>query len=89
MFEPGEAFTITWRLKNIGLTAWTADYRLRFYSGELFGADREYLLGRDVAPGDSIDISIQMQAPARPGDYRTDWVLSDQLPRQLLRTRSS
>jgi hypothetical protein len=78
VFEPGEAFTITWRLKNVGESTWTAAYILRYYSGETFGAPKEILLGKIVLPGDTVDISIPMKAPVRSGDYRTDWVLANE-----------
>jgi hypothetical protein len=76
VFAPGEAFTITWRLKNVGTTTWSVAYMLRFYSGDAFGAPPEVLLGRVVLPGETVDISIPMKAPTRPGDYRSDWVMS-------------
>lgn len=75
-FAPNETFTMTWRLQNVGTTTWTEGYRLRFYSGELFGAPREIALDRDVAPNEAIDISIAMKAPAQTGRYRSDWVMS-------------
>jgi hypothetical protein len=77
-FAPGETFTMTWRLKNTGTSTWTAGYMLRYYSGQTFGAPKEILLGQEVLPGGEIDISTQMKAPATPGDYRTDWVMSDE-----------
>ncbi len=76
IFAPGQAFTLTWTLKNVGASTWTAGYLLRYYSGEPFGAAKEALLGREVLPGDTIEISLAMKAPVKPGDYRTDWVLS-------------
>jgi hypothetical protein len=78
VFAPGETFTITWRMKNTGTSTWTADYLLRFYSGVTFGAPKEIQLGRIVLPGETVDISVKMSAPALPGDYRTDWVLSNE-----------
>jgi hypothetical protein len=78
IFAPGEVFTITWRLKNVGNSIWTASYLLRFYSGNVFGAPNELLLGRSVLPSQEIDISIPMKAPTNPGDYRSDWVLSNE-----------
>jgi hypothetical protein len=77
-FAPGETFTMTWRLKNTGTSTWTAGYLLRYYSGESFGAPKEISLGREVLPGEEIDISIQMKAPANPGTYRSDWVMSSE-----------
>jgi hypothetical protein len=78
ILAPGETFTITWRLKNVGSTTWTAAYLLRFYSGDPFGALKEAPLGREVLPGETVDISLRMKAPTTPGDHRTDWVLSDE-----------
>jgi hypothetical protein len=75
-FAPGETFTMTWRLKNTGTSTWNAGYLLRYYSGESFGASKEISLGREVLPGEEIEISVQMKAPANPGTYRSDWVMS-------------
>ena len=47
-------------------------------SGDPFGAPNEIPLGRIVQPGETVDISIPMKAPANVGDYRTDWVLSNE-----------
>ncbi len=77
LFAPNETFTMTWRLKNVGITTWSAAYLLRFYSGEAFGANKEISLGKEVRPGESVDISLKMKAPVIPGDYRSDWVLSN------------
>lgn len=78
VFEPSETFTITWTLKNVGESTWTTGYRLRFFSGDAFGAASEYTLGQIVPPQGTINITIPMTAPAIPGNYRTDWVLSDE-----------
>ena len=78
IFAPGQTFTMTWTLKNSGTSTWTAGYMLRYYSGETFGAPKEIPIGREVLPGGEIDISIQMKAPAIPGSYRSDWVMSSE-----------
>lgn len=78
VFAPGETFTITWRLRNTGTSTWTPGYLLRFYSGNNFGAPNEVVLGQTVLPGDTVDISVPMKAPNTPGNYRTDWVMSNQ-----------
>ena len=78
IFLPSEAFTITWRLKNTGTSTWTVGYALRFYSGNTFGAPTEVLLNRVALPGETVDISIPMRSPATPGNYRTDWVMSNE-----------
>ena len=76
LFAPSATFTMTWRLKNVGTSTWTAGYLFRYYSGETFGAPKEITLGRAVPPGDTVDITIRMKAPAKVGNYRSDWVMS-------------
>jgi hypothetical protein len=78
IFAPSEAFTLTWRLKNTGTSTWTVGYALRFYSGNTFGAPTEVLLNRVALPGETVDISIPMRAPVTPGNYRSDWVMSNE-----------
>jgi hypothetical protein len=78
VFAPGQEFTITWRLKNSGVSTWTAKYVLRYYSGDTLGAPKEVAIGQDVAPGAEIEISVQMKAPANPGNYQTNWVMSSE-----------
>jgi hypothetical protein len=76
IFAPGEVFTMTWTMKNVGSSTWAVGYMLRFYSGNQFGALSEVLLDREVLPGETVDITIQMKAPAVPGNYRSDWVMA-------------
>lgn len=78
IFSPGEAFIITWTLKNVGTSTWTPAYLFRFYSGNGFGAPNEILLGQEVAPGATVDLSIPMKAPTALGEYRSDWVMADE-----------
>lgn len=77
-FQPNQEFIMTWRIQNVGTTTWTAGYRLRFFSGDAFGAPNEIALDRAVAPNDTVEITVGMKAPARPGTYRSDWVLSNE-----------
>lgn len=77
-FAPGQTFTMSWRIQNDGDSTWTTKYRLRHYSGELFGAPKEIFLDKEVKPGETLDITVEMKAPTAPGEYRTDWVLSNE-----------
>lgn len=76
VFTPGQTFTMIWTLKNSGTSTWTAAYLLRFYSGQSFGAPKEISIGRQVLPGDQIEISLQMKAPTTTGSYQSNWVMS-------------
>ena len=77
-FTPGQQFTMTWRLMNAGPSTWTTGYRLRFFSGNAFGAATEIALDREVKPNETVDITIQMKAPTTPGEYRSDWVMANE-----------
>lgn len=73
VFTPGKSFTKIWRVKNIGTCTWTSDYALVFDNGEqMSGVSPKALMG-SVAPGDTVDISINLTAPATDGEYRGNW----------------
>jgi hypothetical protein len=70
---PGEKFTKTWRLTNVGTCAWSPDYEIVFFSGEQMGAVTSQPLNTHVGTNQSIDLSIDMQAPLIPGTYQGNW----------------
>ena len=72
-FNPGESFTKTWRVKNSGECTWTADYALVFDTGEQMSGSSPKLLMASVAPGDTIDISLDLIAPNTTGNYVGNW----------------
>ncbi len=67
---------MTWRIQNVGITTWKPTYMLRFYSGNNFGAPNEIQIDKEVPPGQTVDITINMTAPTVPGEYRSDWVMA-------------
>jgi hypothetical protein len=75
VFTPGATFTKIWRLKNIGSRTWTKDYSLVFVGGENLNAEVILPLPHDVAPGHTIDVSVRMKAPDKPGTYTGLWQL--------------
>ncbi|MBM3152677.1 MAG: hypothetical protein FJZ96_10855, partial [Chloroflexi bacterium] len=74
-FAPSAAFVKTWRLKNIGTCTWTTSYSLLFSSGERMNGASPTNLPVSVAPGQTIDLSLNMTAPAIPNNYRGYWLL--------------
>jgi len=73
---PGSAFTKTWRLKNAGSCPWTSGYKLVFDRGDAMGGPKDVLLTTgSVAPGQTIDVSVNLTAPANPGTYQGFWKL--------------
>lgn len=73
IFPPGETFTKTWRVRNVGTCTWTTDYDLVFVSGEQMGGISPQAMAGSVNPGDTVDISINLKAPATDGDYVGNW----------------
>ena len=74
--QPNESFTKTWRLKNDGSCTWTSSYALIFDSGDsMSGPASKQLTSGTVAPGASMDISVNLTAPSSPGTYKGYWKL--------------
>ena len=71
----GETFTKTWRLKNRGTCTWTSDYMLVFTSGVQMGGTTAVRLPGNVAPGQTVDVSVTLTAPVSRGRYTSYWML--------------
>lgn len=65
----GKKFTQTWRLKNIGTCAWNRDYEIIFVSGSDFNTPLAQKLATTVGVGETIEISLELTAPDKLGDY--------------------
>lgn len=74
---PNQTFQKGWRILNSGQTTWTTDYSLVFIDGALMGAPDSVPLPNEVAPGEKVEITIDMVAPADPGSYRGFWELEN------------
>ncbi len=77
VLQPGAQFTKTWRLKNVGSCAWSTSYELVFFSGEKLGAASSAKFPKNVAIGETVDISINMTAPTASGSYRGYWMFKN------------
>lgn len=71
----GASFTKTWRIRNLGTCTWTTAYSLVFISGDRLSAPKSVALAGNVAPGQSIDVSVPMAAPNHSGRYKGYWAL--------------
>ena len=74
-FSSGDTFTKTWRLKNRGTCTWTPDYTLVFASGDQMGGTTAVRLPGYVSPGQTVDVSVTLTAPAKRGHYVGYWML--------------
>jgi hypothetical protein len=73
ILTPGQYFWKTWTLQNTGTCIWTTAYQLVFWSGERLGSSLSYTLPNDVAPNETTDISIYLQAPVNGGEFTGFW----------------
>lgn len=72
--QPGSNFTKTWRIRNNGNTTWNSNYKLVYYSGSQMSAPQYVSLPYSVAPGQTVDITVPMVAPAGNGTYKGNWM---------------
>ncbi len=73
--NPGVAFVKTWRLKNIGACTWTSSYNVVFVNGDAMGASSAVPLLGNIAPGQEVDVTVNMVAPLTPGNYSGTWTM--------------
>lgn len=70
--EPGKTFVKTWRLLNTGTCPWNGDYQLVFQAGDALGTETSVALPM-VQPQSTVDVSVNMTAPASGGVYTSFW----------------
>ncbi len=73
---PNTDFDWMWRVENTGTRTWgdtEVDYR--YLSGDRFHKKEIYDLPRDVYPGETIELIVDMIAPGETGTYTTTWSL--------------
>lgn len=77
VFSPGVDFTKTWRVRNTGACTWTPEYDLVFDDGDWMGGPAAVSLNANVRPGETVDLSVDLEAPDSTGDYEGFWLLRD------------
>jgi hypothetical protein len=73
--QPGEMFVKTWRVRNSGTTTWNENYSKRWTGNQQMDGPQSVPLGRKVAPGEVIELSVTLKAPTTPGRQRSTWKL--------------
>jgi hypothetical protein len=76
ILKPGENFTKTWKVQNIGTCPWMYQYKLVLVSGEEFSAATTKL-GKKVDLNSWAEVSLNMDAPNKEGSYIAYWRMSD------------
>jgi hypothetical protein len=73
LVTPSEAFTKTWRLRNDGNCVWDKTYSLMLDTGDAMGTVVKVPLSTFVYPEQSVDLSVDLTAPATDGIYTGYW----------------
>src|SRR5258706_12119845 len=80
VMTPGEDFTKTWLIKNIGSCTWGDGYKLVYsYSsptGEKMSGEAQPLTAA-IAPGQEVQVSVNFKAPNLPGTYSVYWTMQN------------
>jgi hypothetical protein len=72
-FQPGDTFKKTWQIKNAGTSTWTTAYRLAYVAGDQMNGPVSVPVPNEVGPGQTVNISVDLKAPADSGEYTGYW----------------
>lgn len=73
----GEKFTKTWKIRNTGSCTWVEGYYLIYGYGESLGG-AQVAIPAGVEPDAEIEVSIDLTAPAKTGNYFSWWRLKNE-----------
>ncbi len=62
-FKPGDSFDKTWTIKNTGTVTWAANWDFEYRSGTDMSPTPDFTIGKQVKPGDTITLRIEVDAP--------------------------
>ncbi len=65
-------FTKTWRFRNVGTCTWGDGYQVVFADGQILSGPPSLPMPK-AAPGDVIDVSVNLKTPSEGGTYAGDW----------------
>ncbi len=71
LVAPGASFVKTWRVKNSGTCAWSGTLKFIGTGNQMGGSSPADLPKTSV--GKETDVSLNLTAPAQPGDYQGTW----------------
>jgi len=75
IMEAGQVFVKTWRMRNEGTAPWETNANLAFVGGDSLSSVDTVVVPGPVAPGQDVDLSVEMTAPTKPGRYVGYWRL--------------
>ncbi len=73
-YNPREKFSVGWNIRNIGTATWEeGSFEFTYLEGARLNPDGMVPLRANVAPGQSVVLSVPMNAPITPRMYTTYW----------------
>lgn len=69
----GNSFTKTWRIRNSGSCTWDTRFDIAFVDGTQMSSTKVWDLAKEVKPGETVDISIDLTAPSTVGSYQANF----------------
>lgn len=74
LLAPGQVFEKTWSFQNTGRCSWNRGYTIAWISGDTMrGVTRP--LPEVVAPNGTVNATVRLTAPFKPGQYSAVWRL--------------
>jgi len=74
ILAPGQVFEKTWSFQNTGRCTWNKGYTIAWMSGDVMqGVTRP--LPEIVAPNGTVNATVRLTAPFKPGPYKGVWRL--------------
>lgn len=87
--NPGTSFAKTWRIQNTGTCTWTTNYQLVYAYGNVAAAQmngQSIPIPYNVAPGQNVDLSVNLVAPNDPLIYQGFWQMETDAGNRFGRT---
>jgi hypothetical protein len=81
--NPGQHFAKIWQIKNVGSCTWTNEYNLIFTNGNDLHSPASVSIQGPVAPGETIDLRLNLVAPNEEGSHSGSWMLQDNMGNQF------
>lgn len=75
VMNPLTLFTKIWRVRNDSQCTWDSNYALVFAGGTLMANQNTIPFPGKVPPGQTVDLAVNMQAPATSGAIQSNWLL--------------
>ncbi len=77
VYAPNQEFVKTWKIVNAGTCTWKSGYKLVYGGYTVQMSGQAVTLGKDVVPGEQVDISIVLRAPSTTGEHLSAWRMSN------------